>query len=171
LQLVLQAGDPVPEIGPDAVVSAQTMGGRLSDNGTLFVGGQVVATGPANVTKRSGWGRVMICSCGVGWHAGAGVSGVRSGCVRELDRWGAHNDAGELTYHGAMKGRVFTGERRGALVSYAGELEIMYRDWQPCRSSGRTRSWGIRWGRAGEDAHGDRINGYICSAGVGDQRG
>jgi hypothetical protein len=161
LQLVLQAGDPIPEIGPDAVVSAQTMGGCLSDNGTLFVGGQVVATGPAYGNKAfwvgsrddlqlAAWAGMPVPGCP------ECQPGVYMNWLGSL----AHNDAGELTFHGAMKGPGIHWLNDGARwFGTPGAFEIMYRERQPLPIFGPDAVVGDAFGTGPVmNAHGDRIN-------------
>jgi hypothetical protein len=161
LQLVLQAGDPVPEIGPDAVVSAETMGGRLSDNGTLFVGGLVVATGPAYGNKAFWVGSRDDLQLAA-W-AGMPVPGCpecQPGVYMYWVSSAAHNDSGEIAFLGQMHGPgIFVTNDRARWIGTPGALEMMYRGWQPVPIFGPDAVVGDAVGTGSAmNAHGDRVN-------------
>jgi hypothetical protein len=161
LQLVLQAGDPIPQVGPDAVVAAWPMGAYISDNGTLCVGTEIVGSGVSDYPKAywvgsrddlqlAAWGGMPVPGCPecqpgvyVNWIGGA-----------------SHNDAGELTFHGAMKGPGVHWLNDGARwFGTPGSFDIMYRDWQPVPIFGPDAVVGDALGTGPVmNAHGDRIN-------------
>jgi hypothetical protein len=135
-RLVMRTGDPVPELGPDIVISGtETMGAMISDNGTLFIGAGLSGSGLPPTYDRAYWVGPRDGLQLVVWN-GMPVQGCPE-CDPAVYFQGmgdfSFNDAGQVAFDGALAGpgiHWYDGEGHwvgapGALVMTLRELQLV----------------------------------------------
>jgi len=138
-QLVLQAGDPVPGIGPEVTISAtDSLGATISDNGTLDVGAGVIGPGlpwgtrahwmgPRDAPQLAFWEGMPVPGC----------EDCADGVILASVDLISHNDAGQMAFRGRMSGPgIYASNDTGRWIGFAGGLELMHREGQPAPEFG-----------------------------------
>jgi hypothetical protein len=133
-RLVMRTGDPVPELGPDVVISGtKTMGAMISDNGTLFVGAGLAGSGLPPTYNRAYWVGARDGLQLAAWH-GMPVQGCpecEPGVYFEGVGSFSFNDAGQIAFDGALAGPgIYWGNGAGRWVGPPGALVMTLRETQ-----------------------------------------
>ena len=111
-QKVLQGGDQAPGCEPGVYIDVgygTSFGGRLSDNGTLYVSGYLAGPGVTGANDRARWIGTRD-NLELVYREGMQAPGCDAGVVFASASYIAHNDAGQISFRGSLIGPGVTSE-------------------------------------------------------------
>ncbi len=167
-RLVKQTGDPVPELGPDIVISGtESMGAMISDNGTLSVGAGLAGSlpptynraywvGPRDALQLAAWDGMPVPDC---------PTCDPADYVRAVGTF-SFNDAGELAFGGALTGPGVDGCYKARFIGPPSGLTMIYRTCQLVPECGPDVVIANFAGVYALNAYGDPVN-RVCLDGPG----
>ncbi len=141
---VLQAGDQAPNCEPGVTIAEAPFGGRLSDNGTLYVSADLVGSGvPYDKARWIGTRDNLELVYRKGMQAPGCDPGVVFASVDTI----RHNDAGQIAFRGLLAGiGVTSGNNTGRWLGGPGTLTKISRDGDQVPDMDEGVTWKIAAG-------------------------
>ena len=161
IRKVLQAGDPVPEVGPEITISAEeSLGAGLSDAGTLTVGAGLA--GPdLPLWHRAYWigsRDALELALWEGMPA-VGCPECDPDVVMEWVTDISHNDAGQMAFAGGLSGSgIYPINDRGRWFGSPGDWEMLHREGQAMPEFGDLVTIRSISGIQAFNKHGDKVD-------------
>ena len=141
---VLQGGDQAPGCDPGVYIDVgfgTGLGGRLSDNGTLYVTGYLAGPGVTGTNDRARWIGTRD-NLELVYREGMQAPGCETGVVFGGADFIVHNDAGQIGFRGSLTGPGVTSENDvGRWLGGPGTLTKIARTGDPVPGMAEGVTW------------------------------